>query len=259
MGTVYLDDFLLIGRNEDESTKAQTTLIDILRSLGFYISWDKCVSPSQCITYLGVTFDSREMTVSLPPSKMEKLCHEITKNRATKRQIQQSCGSLAHCSKVIKGRRTFSHRIIDLLKGWPPTQKRIRLSDHFKHDLYWWRDFSANFNGKNLMIPFNYGQGPSFNTDSCLAGYFNTLITPDISSLNSSHAHWVNVHVEDANSASNINVLELVPVWLCVKRNKHLRCDLHVVCFTDNQSVLQMINKGRSSNNECMTMLRDMF
>lgn len=273
--TVYLDDFLLLGRDERECQEAQSTLIDILRSLGFYIAWNKCVTPSQTITYLGVTFDSREMTVSLPPQKMEKLHKEIAffigKNRATKRQLQQLCGTLLHCSKIVKGRRTFSHRIIELLKGWPATQKRIRLSDHFKNDLYWWRDFSRTFNGKNLMVPYNYGQGPSFNTDACLAGYgmwtandwqagyFNTTLTPEISSLDPDHSHWVNVHIEHANSANNINVLELVPVWLCVKRNKHRWRDLHVLCFTDNQSVLQMINKGHSSNSECMTMLRDMF
>lgn len=90
--TVYLDDFLLIGKYEEECRNAQATLIEILRSLGFHIAWEKCVSPSQCITYLGVTFDSKEMSVSLPPSKMDKLHHDIAyfmgKNRATKRQIQ---------------------------------------------------------------------------------------------------------------------------------------------------------------------------
>lgn len=273
--TVYLDDFLLIGKNRQECLDAQSNLISILRSLGFHVAWNKCMSPSQILTYLGVTFNSNEMSVSLPENKMEKLHREIKfflgKNRATKRQIQQLCGILAHCSKVIKGGRTFSHRIIELLKGWPVTQKRIRLSDNFKYDLYWWRDFSESFNGKNLMISHNYGQGPSFFTDSCLAGYglwcaedwqagyYNVSITPDISSLDPGHSHWINVHVDDANSARNINVLELVPVWLCVKRNQHKWRDFHVLCFTDNQSVLQMINKGYSSNNECMHMLRDIF
>lgn len=273
--TVYLDDFLLIGRTKEECMQAKSTLISILRSLGFRIAWNKCVSPSQKITYLGVTFDSKEMTVSLPPSKMDRLHHEInffmSMNRATKRQIQQLCGILAHCSKIVKGGRTFSHRIIDLLKGWPTTQKRIRLSDSFKYDLYWWHEFSRTFNGKKLMVSYNYGHGPSFFTDSCLAGYgmwslsdwqagyFNTSTTPDTSSLIPEHFHWMNIHVDDANSANNINVLELVPVWLSVKRNQHLWRDLHVLCFTDNQSVLQMINKGHSSNSNCMTMLRDIF
>lgn len=66
--TVYLDDFLLIGRDEYECRNAQKTVIDILRSLGFHIAWDKCLSPTQKITDLGVTFNSKEMSVSLPSS-----------------------------------------------------------------------------------------------------------------------------------------------------------------------------------------------
>lgn len=273
--TVYLDDFLVMGESESQCLEAQLTLISILRSLGFYIAWDKCVAPTKCITYLGVTFDSNEMTVSLPTSKMERLHREIAfflpKNRATKRQIQQLCGILSHCSKIVKGGRTFSHRIIELLKDWPHNRKRIRLGDCFKHDLYWWRDFSSEFNGKNLMVSYNYGMGPCFYTDSCIAGYglwsdldwqagyFNASITPNISSLDPSHHHWMNIHVASEDSASNINVLELIPVWLCIKRNAHLWSNLHVICYTDNQSVFYMVNKGHSSNSECMRLIRDLF
>lgn len=277
--TVYLDDFLLLGRTREECQDAQSTLIEILRSLGFYIAWDKCVMPSQQLTYLGVSFDSWNMTVSLPTEKMNRL-HQaslgfisffLTKSRATKRQIQQLCGILSHCAKIVKGGRTFSHRVIQLLKNWQIDRKRNRLGTQFKYDLYWWRDFAANFNGKNLMIRHYYGEGPSFYTDSCLAGYglwcqddwqagyFNVNITPSLSSLEPTHGHWSNVHIEDSDSSANINVLELIPVWLCIKRNAYKWRNLHIICFTDNQSVLHMVNKGCSSNEQCMTLLRDMF
>lgn len=171
----------------------------------------------------------------------------------------------------MKGGRTFSNRIIELLKGWPVGRRRTRLSDEFRHDLFWWRDFANVFNGGNLMISYNYGDGPSFHTDSCLAGYgcwsqtdwqagyFNASITPDTTSLDPNQEHWKNVHVEDADSAININVLELIPVWLYVKRSMHLWRDFHIICFTDNQSVFHMLNKGCSSNESCMRMLRDLF
>lgn len=128
---VYLDNFFVTGNTEAECAAAQQTLIGILRSLGFHIVSKKCVSPSQKIDYLGVTLDTNEMSVSIPPGKMEKLHSELEffqgKKRATLKQIQRLCGILAHCSKVIKGGRTFSHRIIELLRGWPEGCKRIRL------------------------------------------------------------------------------------------------------------------------------------
>lgn len=166
---VYLDDFLVLGRDRQECSDAQITLIGILRSLGFYIAWKKCVTPTQSITYLEIEFNSVNMSVSLPKDKMQRLLQEIEffvdKSRASKRQVQRLCGILAHCAKVVKGGRTFSQRVINLLKGWPVGRKRIRLSTEFKYDIFWWKCFAENFNGKNLMVKFNYGQGPSFYTD----------------------------------------------------------------------------------------------
>lgn len=271
----YLDDFLIIEDFEEACRKGQETLIKILRSLGFYIAWEKCCSPSQCVTYLGVQFNSHEMSVSLPLEKMEKMQHELDyfqcKTRATKKQIQRLCGVLSHCSKVVKGGRTFSHRIIALLRGWPPNKKRIRLNTQFMYDIAWWRDFSKVFNGKNMMVKYNHGLGPSFYTDASFSGYglwsnkdwqaghFNACVTPDLSNLDPDHAHWVNVHIDDQPSCSNINVLELVPIWLCIKRLSHQWRDYHVLCYTDSASVLGMVNKGCSTNDQCMVLLRDIF
>lgn len=273
--TVYLDDFLVTGETEHECRLAQQCLIEILRSLGFFIAWDKCVSPCQHLTYLGVIFDTSEMSVKVPPNKLRKLHDELKffegRKRATLKQVQRLCGILAHCSKVVKGGRTFSHRVIELLKGWPPNVKRIRLSDRFKYDIMWWRDFASVFNGKNLMVKYNYGQGPYFTTDACIAGYglwsdqdwqaglYDSSLSPDISFLNPVHSHWVNVHLQDVSSANNINVLELIPIWLSLVRWGHIWRDLHAVCFTDNTSVMFMVNKGISANSSCMVLLRDIF
>lgn len=172
---VYLDDFILLGDSQEECRTAQLTFIEILRSLGFYISWSKCVAPTQCVTYLGVNFNSCDMSVSLPLEKLDKLQCELSffanKRRATKKQIQHLCGILAHCAKVVKGGRTFSHRVISLLRGWPADKKRISLGNQFKHDVAWWTEFAETFNGKRLMITYNYGQGPWFFTDSSFSGY----------------------------------------------------------------------------------------
>ena len=47
---------------------AQRALIQMLRDLGFGISWDKMSGPAQNnIVYLGVLFDSINMELSIPP------------------------------------------------------------------------------------------------------------------------------------------------------------------------------------------------
>ena len=171
----YLDDFLVFGSTFQECQQAQSTLISLLGDLGFLVSWKKCASPSQCVRYLGILIDSTNMTLRLPQDKLDKLHSELEffkdKSRATRRQIQRLCGIVAHCAKVVRGGRTFSRRLIDLLSGLKEGNPRIRLTDEFKMDIQWWLDFASRFNGLEKIIFPNDGQGPIFATDSCLRGY----------------------------------------------------------------------------------------
>ena len=77
--------------------------------------------------------------------------------------------------------------------------------------------------------------------------------------LNSVHRHWENVKVDEEQL--NINVLEMVPVWMALNRYASVWSNLHVVLYTDNTQVLCSLNKGTSSNPGCMTMslLRHIF
>lgn len=89
----YLDDFLVLGDSLENCQLAQMTLIRLLISLGFYINWKKCSSPSQKCKYLEIWIDSVEMKLSLPQEKPDKFHSELLffegKNRATKKQLQR--------------------------------------------------------------------------------------------------------------------------------------------------------------------------
>ena len=271
----YLDDFLIYGDTFQECQEGQTVLIHLLGQLGFRVSWKKCSSPSTFIKYLGINFNSVTMELSLPEDKLRKLHQEMeffdNRTRATKKQIQRLCGILSHSSKVIKGGRTFSRRVIDLLKSLPEGNPRIRLTSEFRKDLQWWRDFAKDFNGKEKVILEQLSYSQSLFTDSCLqgyglvlgndwqAGYFSSDIDlkPDQEdTLESIHKHWVNVDVPDH---SNINFLELVPVMQALERFHKLWSDRHIVLYSDNTQVVAMINKGTSANVHCMSYIRHMF
>ena len=270
----YLDDFLVIGSSFKECESAQLTLIRLLRSLGFFVNWRKTSSPSRICVYLGIEFNSINMSVSLPAVKLEKFLREISffrgRDRATVHQIQRLCGIIAHCSKIVKGGRTFASRLIFLLKGISDPKARLRLDDSFKEDITWWSNFAKIFNGQCHMIPYNYGEGVEFFSDSSqngygawlgldwVAGYFNSSSEPvGVHSVVGSHCHWINVDLEA--EWDNINVLELVPVWLALLRWAPFFRDKHLVCRTDNTQVRSMINKGFSSNPVCMKILRAVF
>ena len=269
----YIDDFLVYGDTFEQCQEAQTVLIHLLGQLGFRVSWKKCSSPAQKVKYLGILFDSVNMELSLPAEKLDRLHTEMLffkdKTRATKRQLQRLCGLLAHCSKVVRGGRTFSRRVIDLLKGLPDGNPRVYLSQDFRKDLQWWSDFAKVFNGKaNIIRHIDEDQRYVF-TDSCLkgygfaldsdwqAGYFSSNDSPaGLDELDPEHLHWVNV---DVPSQDNINYLELVPVFQALERFSVPWSDKHVIVFTDNTQVVSMVNRGISENSNCMDMIRHMF
>ena len=269
----YLDDFLVFGRSFEECQDAQTALVTLLGDLGFIVSWKKCASPSTRVRYLGIIIDSVEMCLSLPDDKLLKLHSELEffkeRVRATCKQLQRLCGIIAHCSKVIRGGRTFSRRIIDLLAGLQEGNPRIRLSSEFKMDLEWWIQFAKVFNGKEYIIFPNRGDGPMFATDASLkgygistkydwqAGYFNSKNVPEgLEQCDLAHGHWLNVAVSDS---LNINYLELIPVWLALLRFQDMWKDSHVLCLSDNTQVVAMLRKGHSVNKQCMILLRRIF
>lgn len=270
----YLDDYICVESSKERCLYVQSVLVYFLHYLGFRVSWKKCARPARVTRYLGILFDTQKMELRLPEDELAKLQKDIEffrgKRRATVHQIQKLCGSLSHASKVVRGGRIFSHRVLELLKGLP-NRKRIRLSPGFRADLEWWRNLMSWLNGKATMIRFNFGDGPVIFTDASLRGYgilmgsewqagwFSTSATPrGIESL--SHKHWVNmVSPCIREQDNNINFLELIPIWLGVSRWA-VRCKgLHLVIYSDNTQVISMINKGLSTNASCMNLIRELF
>ena len=268
----YLDDFIILAPDFESCQKAQSELIALLGSLGFLVSWKKCSSPSMETRFLGININSINMQLSLPEDKMSKLHNELSffehRSRATKRQLQRLCGILSHCSKLIKGARTFSRRVIELLKGLGEGNPIVKLNDEFIKDLDWWRKFAKTFNGVACCIEYNYGQGPILYTDTSQTGYgfytpydwqagfFDSELVPYfVDNTQLCHHHWMNV---DTNS-TNINELEIIPVLLAIQRISSNIANRHVVLYTDNTQVMSNINTGVSTNKFTMTILRQIF
>lgn len=250
----YLDDYFCWGSSFNECAATQNALITLLGELGFRVAWNKCSSPSTTCIFLGIQINSVDMSMSLPQGKMQKLYKELAfftgKDRATIKQLQRLCGILSYASYVVRGGWTFSRRIIDLLKGVSAGTTRVRLSHQFKLDLEWWNSWTCAFNGKATMIKHNFGQGHGVHTDTSLsvygvtssqswyAGYFNSQQTPTIFSAGEPlSSHWINLQI-DEGACHNINILELVPVWLaCVLWGKGWK-DQQIICWSDNTQVV---------------------
>ena len=69
----YIDDFIVVESTREKCVQSQAVLFELLGSLGFEVSWKKCTAPATMVRYLGIDFDSMEMTLSLPEDKVDKL------------------------------------------------------------------------------------------------------------------------------------------------------------------------------------------
>ena len=75
---IYMDDFLIITSSQEEGQLAQKELIKVLRELGFHINYKKVAGPSQKLAFLGITFDTVNMTLSLSQEKLKALQVKFT-------------------------------------------------------------------------------------------------------------------------------------------------------------------------------------
>ena len=80
---VYLNDWLIIVDTQAECQRALNALLTLLRQLGFSISYSKVEHPTTCLTFLGISIDSVQMTLALPSGKVKEL-HEILTTFSTK-------------------------------------------------------------------------------------------------------------------------------------------------------------------------------
>ena len=173
---------------------------------------------------------------------------------------------MSFCSQVVRGGRTFSRRLYDLCARARPG-RAIFLSEETREDLLWWRQFCGVFNSKALInrdlldVPMvsdasKRGFGAWMGGDFFYGTWEGFRVAGKISSRHEEASPEMdNIRVH----RGNINVYELWPVLVGLRRwgASYSNRKLHVI--TDNMQVLHMINSGRSKNKLCMSWLREIF
>ena len=266
----YIDDFVVLGDTYGDCAYNQSILISVVRSIGFDIKWAKVTSPSQETVCLGLLIDSVNMTVSLPQAKLDSLYELIqqfdNKKSATKEELQSLAGILAHCSTVVRGGRTFSRRVINLVNTLKEQHDSTKLTAQFRADMVWWKSFAALFNGKARILRPSCPSAYIF-TDSSSKGFgaylegdwvYGVWKLSDIIDLPMYPDHFLPPPGFD-DLSTNINIQELWPVLMAVIRWGPVLRDTTLCIRSDNTQVCQMLKTGRSKNVTGMSLLRELF
>jgi hypothetical protein len=84
----YIDDFLCVEDTEQRCFECHESLQELLSGLGYVVNKEKTESPNQVMSFLGVSIDCVERTLSLPEKKLKE----------TKEMIAR-CSTRSKCTK----------------------------------------------------------------------------------------------------------------------------------------------------------------
>ena len=231
----YLDNLIYCGL-PSEVQKPYQFLTSLLQELGLAISQKKLCPPSTQVVCLGILFDTKTRTMSIPPEKMSdirNICSVWSDKRVvSKSELQSLLGSLLYVTKCVKSSRSFLNRMLQLLRDNSNTKDIVLTTEFFK-DLRWFNTFLQVYNGVTM-----YQVTPLFediHLDASLTGLggqfknyvYSIAIPRDYMGYNIAHLEMLNVVVA-------------LKVWGQQWANKCVRL------YCDNQAVVEVLSSGKA-------------
>ena len=251
--SAYLDDLLIMAKSFQQAEEATQAVLDKLSSLGFLIKPSKSqLTPTQTITHLGFTIDTKSMTLSVPKDKVRDIRREATKilrkGALTVRALSSFIGkALAMTAAVLPARLRTQHLVQlknEALRQHNSWTASVSLTDQAKEDLTWWIDGLKSWNGQSWIQ-----QPPEEEvfTDASDAGW------GIVSDRYAKSGTWTGPLL-----SKHINYKELLVVWKVVTHPRFQGKRLLIYC--DNTTTLAYVNKfGGTRSPELMELANQIW
>ncbi len=241
----YIDD--LAGADIEEE-KARTAFEDcgsLLRELGLMEAEDKQAAPSKRMVWLGVTFDTIKMEMSIPRNKINNVLQMVhwwqDRKEVTKTQLQSLLGKLFFISTCSQTLRLFTNRILETYRE-QHQGTNITLTEPLRKDLEWIARFLPAYNGRDI-IPRAPDHQDTLLIDSCLSGggghlgnqWYKIVYPPQI-----------------MEKQYHISALEMLNAMIALKVfRKHLEGHC-ILIKCDNTAAVSVLETGKG---RCPTLL----
>ena len=260
----YVDDLGGVEADMARATSAFEKLGWLLSDLGLDESLKKSEPPTTKITYLGVEFDSVQMTMSVPPEKITEIKSEIgrwvRKTTITKKELQSLLGKLFWVAKVVKYARAFMGRLLTQLRSIANEKdcKKVKLTDESRKDILWWRTYLDEFNGISMIvnddpIPLSFTQLLDSPNDICAGD-----ATPTGGGAWHGREYWCGDlpdHLKDPQIPIHIKEFWVLIVSAKVWGDTWTgRC---LVLYCDNDSVCDTVQHRKPRDPTLLSLLRE--
>ena len=237
ISVVYIDDTWLTSEDYNSCVNNIAETITLLDRLGFVIHPEKSILiPTQEITFLGLIFNSPNMTVKLTPERALKLKTACLENlEATTPLIRDMAQLLGLMTSSFPGIMygALHYRVLEMEKTCALKQTKrnfyrsMTLSSEAKSDIQWWID--SIFVAYN---PVNHGDPHIImTTDASLSGWGACLDGM------TTGGRW-----NSDEATHDINYLEMLAVLFALQSFSEKVLAKHIKLMVDNTIAVATIN-----------------
>ena len=224
-----------------------------MADLGVREAKHKICAPSQRMIWLGLWYDSTNMTISIPAEKMTEILGELheweERSRASQRDMQRLLGLLQFVASVSPPARVFTNRMLADLREMPKWGTES-LSLGFKSDLRFFVDMWPDFNGVRIVDKSSVVCQDRLELDACLTGcgafagdaFYAERFPEAVLDMGHTIAHL-----------ELLNIVVAVKVWGEKWRGHSLQIK------TDNMNACLAVQTGRSRDPFIQHCVRELF
>ena len=251
----YSDDYLLVCSKILITAHQQlNVVIGAFHDLDIPLAEEKIMGPVHKLPYLGITLNSKDMTMEVTPERyaetMSLLPFWLARRTSTKTELLSLIGCLSFVAKVVRPGRIFLRRLIDLGKSVKRHHHHVTYNKQAKLDIQWWIDFLPEWNCKSI-IPESLSIRASdikLFTDASDIGFGATYGTA-----------WIQGSWDRQRKDISINYRELFAILAAALTWGSTWAGKRIVFFTDNQPITQVWASGTSPAPTIMSLIRALF
>ena len=249
----YLDDFGGAERTEEEAAAALSKLRDIMAELGVQPAEHKTCGPTQTMVWLGLLYDTINMTISIPQPKLEEIMQLLLewdgRQRATRKQLESLIGTLQFVAGVSPPTRIFSNRMLQTLRE-APKRGTESLSWGFKRDLAFFLALLPSFNGIRIVDKTAISYQDHLELDACLTG---CGACTDSLYYAREFPTWVQRQEHTIAHLELLNIVVALKVW------RRQWAGYRVCIWSDNSNACIAVQTGRTKDDYMQDCVREIF
>lgn len=246
--SAYLDDLLIVAKDQATSNRHTKTVLQKLQDLGFLVKMEKSsLRPSQSIQHLGFTISSQDLTLTVPKSKVRDLrreaSHLLRSSMCSVRSLASFIGKAQSMTMAVFPARMQTRQLlaakIHALKQSKSWNHLLVLPTSAKEELLWWIDRLQSWNGQ-CFLPTT-PQVEIF-TDASNSGW------GIVAGQNSWNGRWT-----PEEAALHINQKELLVIWKALMLRRWTGKNIRIMC--DNTTTIAYVNKFGGTRSPALLQL----